>query len=452
LSLGAAETDFDLLRLIVLRLAMKIIIILACCAALFSTGYFAVAGKNQTKTPAVPPDAAEVRHEIERVKLISKSLRDQSAALFLLAHDYAHLRVVDQALAFLKQCISLDAGFDPEGDPEFAPLKGNPDFQKLLERVHRRYSPVHRARVAFTISQKDLIPEGLAFDSKSGALYMSSLDLRKIVQIGKNGVVADFTRHGQYDVGPVCGLKVETGDESLWANVCSDSGKGAELLHLDRTGRLVERFAPSSPGPHLFNDLVLQGNDEIYLTDSLANRIYRLDRRLRRFFEVPLARGVYYANGIAISDDGNRLYVADAFGLLAVDLQSKETYEVDPGPSATLSGADGLYWYQKTLIAVQNSLGSPRIAQFRLSPDGRRVTKVAILEYKSPLVQLPTTGAIAGSQFYFISNSQLDNFREGKVLDPAKLSPIRISVVELEGMPTSHSDSLQGSSSKELRP
>lgn len=412
---------------------MKIIIILACCASLLNGGYIAAAQKSETKTPAVPSDAAKVKREVEWVKLISKGLRDHSAALFLLAHDYAHLGAMDEALAYLKQCIPLDAGFDPESDPEFAPLKSNPDFQKLLERVHRRYSPVHRARVAFTVGQKELIPEGLAFDAKSSTIYVSSLNLHKIVKIDRDGDVSDFTRSGQYDVGPICGLKVETADESVWADVCADNGQGAELLHFDRTGRLVERFAPPSPGSHLFNDLVLRANKEIFLTDSLANKVYRFERRSRRFFEVPLARKVYYPNGIALSDDGRMLYVADVFGLLAADVQSGDTYEVDPGPSATLSGADGLYWYQNTLIAVQNSLGSPRIAQFRLSPDGRRAIQVTTLEYKSPLVQLPTTGAIAGSRFYFISNSQIDNFKDGKVIDRAKLSRVQISVVQLEG-------------------
>jgi hypothetical protein len=45
--------------------------------------------------------------------------------------------------------------------------------------------------------------------------------------------------------------------------------------------------------------------------------------------------------------------------------------------------------------------------------------------------ETPTTGAIAGEDFYFICNSQVDNIQDGKILDPSKLSPVRIGVVRL---------------------
>jgi hypothetical protein len=72
------------------------------------------------------------------------------------------------------------------------------------------------------------------------------------------------------------------------------------------------------------------------------------------------------------------------------------------------------------------------IRQFHLSRDGTNVTRTTILEYRSPLVALPTTGAIVGSRFYFISNTQVDNFKVEKIVDPTKLEPVQISVVELE--------------------
>lgn len=358
-------------------------------------------------------------------------LPDRGAALFLLAHDYAHLGNLEKASALIKECISLDEGFDPEGDAEFRPWKDNPEFRRLIERVHRRYPAVHRAQVAFTVSETALIPEGLAVNSRTGDLYMGSISLPRVVRITKNGGVSDFVRAGEYDLGPVCGIKVDPVDNSLWVNVCPGNGVGAELVHFDSAGKLLERFPPSTSGQHLFNDLVLRNDREVYLTDSLANRAYRFDRRSHTFAELAFPRAIYYPNGIALSADGNLLYVADAFGILQVDLRNNSAKEVDSGPSNTVSGADGLYWYRNTLVAVQNSLGFSRIAQFRLSPDGLKVTATTILEYRSPLVTLPTTGAINGSKFYFMSNTQIDNFKDGKIVDPAKLEPVRISVVEL---------------------
>ncbi|HKS96003.1 MAG TPA: hypothetical protein VJV74_07695, partial [Terriglobia bacterium] len=68
---------------------------------------------------------------------------------------------------------------------------------------------------------------------------------------------------------------------------------------------------------------------------------------------------------------------------------------------------------------------------FQLSADGARVTESEILEYRSDFVELPTTGAIAKGKFYFICNSQLDNLRDEKIVDPSKVQPVRIGVVSL---------------------
>ena len=410
---------------------MKTSLVALQCLVLFVGLPCGSAQSDQANASSAPADAADTKQEIQQIEALLPNIPDRGAALYLIAHDYAHLGNLAEALSFLKQCAALDEGFDPEGDVAFAPLKDNGELKELIERVHARYPPVHRAHLAFTVRQKDLIPEGLAVNRKTGILYLGSLNRRKIVKISRSGDVTDFIHAGQYRIGPICGLKVEETDGSVWANTCSDDGVGAELLHFDGSGQLTGRFPPPTPGAHLFNDLVLRGKDEIFLTDSLANRVYRFDRRERRFSELTLVRAIYYPNGIALSDDGHMLYIADAFGIVLVDLRNKNSRELQGGGPTTLSGADGLYWHRNSLIAVQNSLGSARIAQFLLAPDGLKVTAVIPLEYQSSLVTLPTTGAVEGDKLYFMSNTQVDNFKNNQVVNPAKLEPIRISVLEL---------------------
>lgn len=66
-----------------------------------------------------------------------------------------------------------------------------------------------------------------------------------------------------------------------------------------------------------------------------------------------------------------------------------------------------------------------------LSRDGLHVQDLKVLEYRSSQSILPTTGAVKGSQFYFMENTQIDNFRDDKIVDPEKLESVRIGVVEL---------------------
>jgi hypothetical protein len=82
-------------------------------------------------------------------------------------------------------------------------------------------------------------------------------------------------------------------------------------------------------------------------------------------------------------------------------------------------------------VAVQNGIGSPRVAVFRLSKDGAHVTQTLVLENRSAFTTLPTTGAIRGNDFYFISNSQIDNLNGSRIMDVTRLERVRIAVVHL---------------------
>ena len=77
-------------------------------------------------------------------------------------------------------------------------------------------------------------------------------------------------------------------------------------------------------------------------------------------------------------------------------------------------------------------MGLPRAARFQLSRDGSRVTAATILEYRTDYVELPTTGAIDGDSFYFMSNTQVDNWKNEQIVDPAKLAAIRIAAIHLD--------------------
>ena len=81
---------------------------------------------------------------------------------------------------------------------------------------------------------------------------------------------------------------------------------------------------------------------------------------------------------------------------------------------------------------MQYGAGAYRVVQWQLTADGLRVTAAEMLEYRTPLVTEPTTGVIVGTNFYFISNTGINNLDDdGKIINPRKLEPIHISVVSL---------------------
>lgn len=380
--------------------------------------------------PAEPADAKQIRERIAAVQSLQTTLPDRGAALYFLAAAKQHLHEKREALSLLKECLALQEGFDPSGDPAFLELKGTKEFTTLVDGVHRDFPAVSMAHEAFRTTEKDLIPEGLAYDSRQNRLYLSSLNRRKIVQIAQDGIVTDFVPADRFRLLPVVGIRLSPSDGTVWADSSTENGQ-SELLHFDAAGKLLGRFKPDGTEIHEFNDLVVRKNGEIIITDSLADAVFRFDPAAQTFTRLRVHRPIFYPNGITLGGDDGILYIADALGVLVLDLATGESHDVDPGSKSTLAGIDGLYWYNGGLIGVQNGIGTPRIASFRLSNDGRHVARTTVLENRTNFTVLPTTGAIRGSDFYFIANSQVDNLNNDKVMDVTSLEVARIGVLRL---------------------
>lgn len=387
--------------------------------------------KEQIKgVPAEPTDAEQVHEQIAIVERLKAVVPDRGAVLYFLAAANQHLGETREALGLLKECLALREGFDPSGEPAFLGLKGTKEFDDMVASVHRDFPPVAEARLAFVTEEKDLVPEGLAYDANQNLFYLSSLNRKKIVKIDAEGRTSDFVPGDRYGLLPVLGIRLDPTDGTIWADTFEDAGRTA-LLHFDASGKLLGRYAPRDSVKHGFNDLIVRKNGEVITTDSLSNQVFRFDRQSGSFTPLAVYRTLFYPNGIALADDDRALYVADAVGVLKIDLLDGTSHDVDAGARSTLAGADGLYWHNGSLIAVQNGIGAPRIAAFKLSPDGNRVTRTTVLENRTQFTVLPTMGAIRGNDFYFIANSQVDNLNGDKVMDVTKLAVVRIAVVRL---------------------
>jgi DNA-binding beta-propeller fold protein YncE len=354
-------------------------------------------------------DAAQTRERVALLERLLPGAPDRAAALYYLAALHQHLGETRQALALLRECLSYREGFDPTSSPSLAPLKGTKDFDEMVAAVHREFPAVARARLAFTTKQIDLEAEGLAYDAARGVFYLSSQNRRKIVRLTPQRDEEDFVPAGRDNLLPVLGIRVAA-DGTVWAATWDDGTNRSELLHFvvrpDGSGAVLGRYAPPDAGAHGFNDLVVRASGEVMVTDSVSNQVYRFDPQTHAFATLTTGRTLLEPNGITLAPDERRLFVADDFGIVRVDLASGESRDLLRPPHSTLAVVDGLYWHNDSLLAVQNGIGTPRIAVFHLAADATRVDRITVLENRTPFTQSPTTGAIAGGQFYFIANSE----------------------------------------------
>lgn len=291
--------------------------------------------------------------------------------------------------------------------------------------------------VAFKVSEKDIIPEGIAYDPIGKAFYLSSIHKNKILKITQTGAVSDFIKPGQDEFLEGLGMKVDATGK-LWA--CNntpehDSLRKVANVHVFdlKTSKLVKKYQLNDGRRHLFNDLYFTASGDAFVTDSEGGALYVIRNGSDKLEEFITLGKLHYPNGITGSSEDTHLYVSTASGLgiAVIDLKTKEIKPMEA--KYRVIGFDGLYRYKHRLIGIQNAFFPEAIMQFTLSHDNFEIDKVEFLTQNQPEFDIPTTGVIVGDEFYFIGNSQLFQLigNHGKIKNPESLKETLIMKIKL---------------------
>ncbi len=337
-----------------------------------------------------------------------------------------------QAGEWLLRTAATGLRIDLSTEPDLAAVRGTPAWAGAAGVVARHAAPEGAAETVARIAEPDFMPEGIAADPVTGDLFVGSMHLRKIVRLAADGAASDFVPAGRDGLDSVVGLKVDADRRLLWA--CSGASvqmRGGTPADSARTGlyafdlesgRTVTRvMLPDTTRACFFNDCCLGRDGEVYVTDTMQGGIYVLRAGADRF-ETVVGPGVLVgSNGLALSDDGRRLYVAEyTLGIAVVDLPGGEVTRLLHPEEIAVCYADGLLWHQGSLIAVQNGRGLDRVARFYLDGSGLRVMGMTVLAARLPGFDEPTTATLAGGACLFIANSELNRFGPDGRLRPAE--------------------------------
>ena len=225
------------------------------------------------------------------------------------------------------------------------------------------------------------------------------------------------------------GLKIHQPSRTLWTTSNTENGASLRRYSL-ASGKLIRSYPLL--GRHLFNDLVVSSNGEVYVTDTREGSVYKLAGESSGLARLAPGHVFTSANGIALSPDETTLFVASfGDGVAVVDLASQSARPLPPPADVCLGYIDGLYAIKGSLIAIQNGPVIPRIVRFALTSDSRKIAGMKVLERRNPLFDGLTTGALIGDQFYYVANSQLDKVANGKIKAGVALDPLRILAIDL---------------------
>ncbi len=295
--------------------------------------------------------------------------------------------------------------------------------------------PLEAQQVAYHVAEKDLIAEGIAYDSRDGNFYISSIHKQKIVRV-KDGVAADFILSGQHGFMGGVGLHVDAERRILWAcsgNIMDDRMQAGLFAFSLVNGALLKKVTyPLDTVRRFYNDLAILPDGSVWVTDTYGHCLWKWSLTMDQPKRINLRGAIRYPNGIVLSPDRKSALVATDEGLARIELTSGAvTYVLPPTGEVTTRDIDGMDFSGLNLLAIQNAFGNAeknRLVRYEMDSAGTRILRATVVDRANPMYDVPTTLVVHDGVAYVIANSQLGNLDQGKnaIVNPGLLRPLVI--------------------------
>lgn len=364
---------------------------------------------------------------IENLKLALALRPNYGPYVYNLAVAYALNGNKDEAINWLNRVTAMGLVYPAASDKDFESIKDSAEFKRILKKFADNAKPVGHSTPAFTVHEKGLVPEGIAYDPVERTFYLGSVYKRKIVSINPAGEAKDFSSNSD-GLWSVMGMRVDPARRLLWVCTAShpqmmnfkESERGVSgIFKYDlKTGRLLRKYLlPAQPKQHWLGDLVLNSRGDVFASDSVSPGIYVIDRQkdeLELFLE---NEAFVNPQGLAFSAGEKYMFMADyPKGVFVIDMKTKVPALVKPAVQTTMFGLDGLYYFKGKLIGVQNGVTPNRLVGMTLNAAGTEVQKFEVLEANNPVFDEPTLAVLAGDTLFYIANSQWETIDENGTL------------------------------------
>jgi len=297
---------------------------------------------------------------------------------------------------------------------------------------------INNSKIAYRITEKDLIPEGITYSSTTNSFYVSSIYKTKIVKIdAKTGDFKDFIPSCLIDLR-FLGLITDETHNLLWAcGINSKNEKTSKVVKFNLTsGELIKAYSYPDSSANTYNDIVLDRDGNVYFTNYKGNSVYKIDKQSDSISIFFVGMEIEKPNGISISLDNKFLYIASSTkGVRVLDIENHRIIG-EPNNVYDSKGIDGLKYYKNSLIGIQNGVEEKsqiKICRYFLDESGTIITGMEIIDQNNPLFDIPTTFVIVKKHLYCIANSQLGkiNGPDCEIIDSKQLQDILILKYEL---------------------
>ena len=260
---GSSGGRFDLTKRIVCRLEAIGSSVLVVVAVALLIQHIAAAAEDPPKTAryyrqqaAAAYKAKDYAAAIENFKKAAEIIPDHPTLLYNLACVYALAGKRSDALASLSKVAEMGLVLAAEKDGDLDSIKDAPEFKLILKRFEASKAPIIKSSTAFTINEKGLITEGLAYDPLEETFFVSSVHKRKILSVSKSGDAKTFASE-QDGLFSALGMAVDAKRRHLWVTTTAfpqmvnfkkeEDGTSAVFKFDLRTKKIVKKYVLSKP-------------------------------------------------------------------------------------------------------------------------------------------------------------------------------------------------------------
>jgi hypothetical protein len=267
----------------------------------------------------------------------------------------------------------------------------------------------HKIYHVFNLGKSPAIIEGMTYDPVDKYFYFGESISRKILRYTFSGKPAGHIDCGKDGMISILGSAVDPRNHHLWVCGAIDTGNKKRMcmfLYDLENGSLMQKLADTSGRAKLFNDVTITANGSVFVTDTDTHAVYKADNSNNVMTEYLRSDLLKDANGIASNND--TLYVSTSRGIVRINTINKEISSL-PLADFMIAGIDGLYYYNNSVIGIQNVFYPVTIIRYYLDNDHNKLSKAEVLACGDVSFVIPTTGAITGDDFYFMSNNNIAN-------------------------------------------
>jgi len=337
---------------------------------------------------------------------------------------------IPEGFEYLQKAILINSDLKLDDENDLSSLQQSKEWQRLIALQKSWQEPISNSTIAFTIKDRQLHPEVIEFDATEELFYVGSIHKRKIVKIDKHNFAQDFCISGFEGMTSVFGIKIDKNRNLLWA--CSsplkemidfDSTDRSAVFKLDlSSGKLIKRYEVSKQlDDATFQDLILDMNGNVYLSESNNNQILTINSKNDELEPMFKASSLVEIQGISFSKDEKYIFIADyEKGLFRLEVATKILDEVVADAAASTRGIDGIYYFNNSILAVQNGTTPARVVQFYLNARQNNIKSFRIIDKNRPDFGEPTTGVLNGKVFYYIANSQWSGYDANHQILPSE--------------------------------